>query len=66
VKVISRSVAIVAMVFVAGCSSFEGNERVSQQPRKAVFKAADESDADNVDAPPVRQKVPGEETKPGR
>jgi hypothetical protein len=64
VKVISFVVALLAIVFVAGCSSFQGNERVSQQPRKAVFKAADESDADNVDVP-VRQKVPGEETKPG-
>ena len=63
---IFRSVAIVALLLATGCSSFEGNERVSQQPRKAVFKAADESDADNMEAPPFREKVPGEETKPGR
>jgi PBP1b-binding outer membrane lipoprotein LpoB len=66
VKVISFAVAILAIVFIAGCSSFQGNERVSQQSRKTVFKAADESDTENVDAPPVREKVPGEETKPGR
>ena len=65
-KVISSAVAILAMVFIAACSSYVGNEQVNQQPRKAVFKAADESDVENVDAPPVRQKVPGEETKPGR
>jgi len=66
VKVISFAVAILAMVFIAGCSSFEGNERVSQQPRKAVFKAADESDVENPEATPVPTKVPGEETKSGR
>jgi PBP1b-binding outer membrane lipoprotein LpoB len=66
VKVISLSVAIVAMVFIAGCSSFEGNERVNEQPRKAVFKAADESEVENAEATPVPTKVPGEETKPGR
>lgn len=65
VKLISLTVAIAAVIFVAGCSSFQNNERVSKEPRKAVFKAADESDADNVDVP-LQQKVPGEETKPGR
>jgi hypothetical protein len=65
VKGIFLTVAIAAMIFIAACSSFQNNERVSQEPRKAVFKAADESDAENVDVP-NRQKVPGEETKPGR
>jgi len=66
VKLISFAVAILAIAFIAGCSSFEGNERVSRQPRKTVFKAADESDVENVEATPVPTKVPGEETKPGR
>lgn len=65
VKRIFFALAIAALIFVAGCSSFQGNERVSKEPRKAVFKAADESDPDNVDVP-LRGKVPGEETKPGR
>ncbi len=65
-KLISFAVAILAIIFIAGCSSFEGNERISQQPRKTVFKAADESDVENAEATPIPAKVPGEETKPGR
>jgi cytochrome bd-type quinol oxidase subunit 1 len=66
VKVISFAVAILAIVFIAACGSYMGNEQVNQQPRKAVFRAADESDVENPEATPVPAKVPGEETKPGR
>jgi hypothetical protein len=62
VKGIFVTVAIAAVIFVAGCSSFQGNERVSQQQRKAVLKAADESDPDNVDIS-LHQNIRTKETR---
>lgn len=56
-------VAILAMLFVAGCGLLGSNEKVNQQPRKTVFRSADESDIDNPDATPIPRKVPGEETR---
>jgi hypothetical protein len=65
VKWISIVLALLAIALIASCSSFQGNEKVNQQPGRTVFKAADEGDPENVDAP-LNQKVPGEETKRGR
>jgi hypothetical protein len=66
VKVISLPVAILAIAFITGCGFFGTNEQVNQQPRKAVFKAADENEIDNAAATPLPEKVPGEEPRPRR
>jgi hypothetical protein len=63
VKVILFVVAILAMLFVAGCGLLGSSERVNEQPHKTVFRSANESDIDNPDATPIPSKVPGEETR---
>lgn len=51
------------MLFMAGCGLLGSNEKVNEQPRKTVFRSANESDIDSPDATPIPSKVPGEETR---
>jgi hypothetical protein len=60
VKVIFRLLAITAIVFLAGCGFWGANEEVNQQPRKAVFRSAEEDKIDNPAPTPAPRKVPGE------
>jgi hypothetical protein len=67
VKTIFIVVAIIAMLTCVGCGHLgQGNEEFSQQSGGTVFRSADHSDIDNPAATPIPEKVPGEETKPGR
>jgi hypothetical protein len=60
VKVIFPLLAITAIVFLAGCGFWGTNEEVKQQPRKAIFKSAEEDNIDNPTPTPPSRKVPGE------
>jgi hypothetical protein len=60
-KWISTIVAIAALLGVSGCGLFGSrSEEVNQQPRKAIFTAAEPVEADNPAVTPPPKKVPGE------
>ena len=44
----------------AGCSLLGSGEEVRDEPRRSIYRAANENPVDNPDVTPVHEKVPGE------
>jgi hypothetical protein len=54
------AIALAGSMFFTACGLMgPTGEQVQQQPRKTVYKSADETQSDQPNLPPV-QKVPGE------
>jgi hypothetical protein len=60
VKEIVVVFAIAGSLAMAGCSLLGSGEEVRDEPRRSIYRAANESPVDNPDVTPVREKVPGE------
>ena len=54
------ALTIVSSLAVTACSLFAPPERVRAEPKRTVYRAAEEAPPDNPDVTPVREKVPGE------
>jgi hypothetical protein len=55
-----NAIALVGSIFFTACGLIgPTGEQVQQQPRKTLYKAADETEGDQPNLGPV-QKVPGE------
>jgi hypothetical protein len=59
-KGLIAAIALAGSIFFGACGLMRPTgEQVQQQPRKTVYKSADETESDQPNLPPV-QKVPGE------
>jgi hypothetical protein len=59
-KVMITAIALAGSIFFGACGMFNPTgEQVREQPRKTVYKAADETESDRPNLAPI-QKVPGE------
>jgi hypothetical protein len=59
-KVMINAIALVGSIFFTACGLIgPTGEQVQQQPRKTLYKAADETESDQPNLRPI-QKVPGE------
>jgi len=60
VKEIAVVFAIVGSLAMVGCSLLGSGEEVRDEPRRSIYRAANENPVDNPDVTPVQEKVPGE------
>jgi hypothetical protein len=60
VKEIVVVFAIAGSLAMVGCSLLGSGEEVRDEPRRSIYRAANENPVDNPDVTPVQEKVPGE------
>jgi hypothetical protein len=60
VKEIAVVFAIAGSLAMVGCNLLGSGEEVRDEPRRSIYRAANENPVDNPDVTPVQEKVPGE------